>query len=281
MTLGPVAKNRLRGRNEIRRLDGSPAASRCLPGSRSAAGRIVVASSSARQREELRVALEFEGHWVVETETADRTLEELCSGLYQAVIVYAEFEGITAHELCRGIRLQSDLGIIVLGGHSDTKQGRIDAFNAGADDYLASPFVLRELSARVRAVLRRVTRSDEEGRQILLQDRAIDLKSYKVRGPGSRVSHLTPKEFLVLQCLVAHANKAQTHRSLAQTVWQRDGGGEVEYLRIVIRQLRQKLEPDPNHPRYILTERSVGYLFRNPAGPSAGAELSARLPLAG
>jgi two-component system KDP operon response regulator KdpE len=160
--------------------------------------------------------------------------------------------------------------MIVLGGHDDTRQGRIDAFNAGADDYVSSPFVLRELLARVRAVLRRVARFDDEGHQIVLDDRAIDLKSYEIRGPGSRVSHLTPKEFLVLQCLIAHPNKAFTHQRLAQTVWQRDGGGEVEYLRIVIRQLRRKLEPDPDNPRYILTERSVGYRF----------ELPSQLPLA-
>jgi two-component system KDP operon response regulator KdpE len=167
--------------------------------------------------------------------------------------------------------MKSDLGIIVLGDHDDTTQDRIDALNAGADDYVPSPFVLRELLARVRAVLRRVNRFDGEEHQIILQDRSIDLKSYEVRGPGSRVSHLTPKEFLLLQCLVAHPNKAFTHQRLAQTVWQRDGGGEVEYLRIVIRQLRRKLEPDPDKPRYILTERSVGYRF----------ELPSRLPLAG
>lgn len=235
------------------------------------AGRIIVAGSGSRQRKDLRLALEFEGHQVAETETADQTLEETCSGLYQVLIVNSGCEGIEPQELCRAIRLKSDLGIIVLGGHHDTKQNRIDALDAGADDYVPSPFVVRELVARVRAVLRRVTRLDDEGRQIILHDRAIDLKSYKIRGPGNRVTHLTPKEFLVLQCLVAHANQAFTHRSLAQTVWQRDGGGEVEYLRIVIRQLRRKLEPDPDNPRYILTERSVGYRF----------ELPSQLPLAG
>jgi two-component system KDP operon response regulator KdpE len=235
------------------------------------AGRIIVAGSGSPERQDLRVALEFEGHQVVETETAAQTLEEACSGLYQLLIVASGCGSLEPHELCREIRLKSDLGIIVLGGHDDTRQARIDALNAGADDYVSSPFVLRELLARARAVLRRVSRVDDEGRQILLHDRAIDLKSYKVRGPGSRVSHLTPKEFLLLQCLVAQPNKAFTHQRLAQTVWQRDGGGEVEYLRIVIRQLRRKLEPDPDNPRYILTERSVGYRF----------DLPAQLPLAG
>jgi two-component system KDP operon response regulator KdpE len=235
------------------------------------AGRILVAGSGTRQRKDVRVALEFEGHEVEETETADRTLEETASGLYQVLLVNSGCEGIEPHELCRAIRMKSELGIIVLGGHDDTRQGRIDALNAGADDYVPSPFVLQELLARVRAVLRRVARFDDEGRQIVLDDRAIDLKSYKIRGPGSRVSHLTPKEFLVLRCLIAHPNKAFTHQRLAQTVWQRDGGGEVEYLRIVIKQLRRKLEPDPDNPRYILTERAVGYRF----------ELPAQLPLAG
>lgn len=242
-------------------------------------GRIIVASEGAQEREELRAALELEGHVVAEVETADQTLQETCSGMHHVLILDSGFEGIKPYELCRTIRLKSDLGIIVLAG-DDTKPARIDALNAGADDYLPSPFVWQELLARVRAVLRRVTPPDDEGRLILLQDRAIDLKSYMIRGPGSRVSHLTPKEFLVLQCLVAHANKPLTRENLAQTIWQRDGGDEPEYLRFVIRQLRRKLEPDPDNPRYILTERSVGYRFHMlPAEHTADTELSSQLSL--
>jgi two-component system KDP operon response regulator KdpE len=234
-------------------------------------GRILVAGGVAQQREDLRAALEFEGHQVVETQTADHTLEETRSGLHHVLILYSGFEGMEPCELCRHIRMKSELGIIVLGGRHDTRQGRVEALNAGADDYLPAPVVLQELLARVRAVLRRVARFSDERAQIILHDRAVDLKSYKITGPGNRVTHLTPKEFLVLRCLVTHANQAFTHQSLAQSVWQRDAGGEVEYLRIVIRQLRRKLEPDPDNPRYILTERSVGYRF----------ELPSQLPLAG
>jgi len=240
-----------------------------------------VANSGAQERKELRFALEFEGHQVAEAQTADHALREAWSALYHVLILSSGFEGIEPHELCRTIRRKSDLGIIVLAG-DDRKQGRIDALNAGADDYLSSPFVLQELLARVRAVLRRVTRSDDQRSQLILQDRAIDFQSHKIRGPGRRVSHLTPKEFLVLQCLVAHANKAFTHQSLSQTVWQRDGAGEIEYMRVVIRQLRRKLEPDPDNPRYILTERSVGYRFHMPpVGQSAATELPSQLSLAG
>lgn len=179
--------------------------------------------------------------------------------------------------LCRRIRLKSDLGIIVLAGH-DTTQGRIDAWNAGADDFLSSPFVYRELLARVRALLRRVTRFDDEGPEIVLQDRAIDLQSRQIRGPGSRLSHLTPKEFLVLQFLVTHPNMPIKRRGLAQAAWQEDGGRNAENLRLVIRQLRRKLEPDPHDPRYILSERSVGYRFHmpQPVGRSAATVLSSQ-----
>jgi two-component system KDP operon response regulator KdpE len=249
----------------MRELNGGTALARCLALSRVTArtGRIIVASNCAQERKEMRIALEFEGHQVAEAETADQTLQEACSRLHDVLILDSTFEGIEPYELCRTIRPKSDLGIIVLAG-DDTKQGRIDALNAGADDYLPSPFVLGELLARVRAVLRRVARSDDGGRQIVLQDRAIDLRSHKVKGPGGRVVHLTPKEFLVLQYLVAHAGRPLTHQSLTQSVWQRDAGGEVEYLRIVIKQLRRKLEPDPDNPRYIRTERAVGYRFHMP-----------------
>jgi|HubBroStandDraft_1064217.scaffolds.fasta_scaffold109651_2 two-component system KDP operon response regulator KdpE len=231
-----------------------------------AAGRVIVASGSARRRAELRTDLEFEGHQVTEAETSGQTTDQTCSGRHNVLILDSQLEDVEVHDLCRAIRARSDLGIIVLAG-DDTQQARIDALNAGADDYVPSPFVVRELLAQVRALLRRVTHSDA-GRRILLQDRAIDLNSYEIKGPGSRVSHLTPKEFGVLECLVAHANQAFTHENLAQTVWQRDGAGEVEFVRVVIGQLRRKLEPDPNNPRYILTERSVGYRFQMPAGMS-------------
>jgi two-component system KDP operon response regulator KdpE len=237
------------------------------------AGRIIVATSDALQRAQLQTALDFQGYQVAKAETVDQTLQQTCSGMHHLLILDSGFEGIESHELCRRIRRESDLGIIVLAG-AETTQGRIDALNAGADDYLPSPFVLRELLARVRALLRRVTRPDE-GR-IVLQDRTIDLQSHKIRGPGRQVSRLTPKEFCVLQCLVAHANQAFTHQNLAETVWQRDGDGEIEYMYVVISQLRRKLETDPDNPRYILTERSVGYRFHMPPARHA-TEVSSKL----
>jgi two-component system KDP operon response regulator KdpE len=260
----------------MRNLNAAAARARCRSSLK--AGRIIVAGSGAGERAELRIALELEGHQVGVAETVAQTLEESWSGSHHALILASRFEGIETHALCRKIRLKSELGIIVLAGN-DTTQGRIDAWNAGADDYLSSPFVYRELLARVRAVLRRVARFDEERPEIILQDRAIDLHSRRIRGPGSRVSRLTPKEFLILRFLVDHANVAVTHRNLAQTAWDQEPGSKAENIRFVIKQLRGKIEPDPDHPRYILSERSVGYRFHmaQPAGQNTASELSSQL----
>jgi two-component system KDP operon response regulator KdpE len=233
-------------------------------------GHILVGGNAIARRKELRRALAFEGHQVAETETADQTIREACSGRHDLLLLDSGMDGIGPSRLCRAIRPESDLGIIIMdsddSGHSPSVHGSnaIDALSAGADDYVPTPFVVAELMARVRAILRRVKRSHGADHCIMLHDRAIDLESREVKGPDGMVSHLTPKEFLVLQYLVTHANKPRTHQSLAQTVWQRDGNGEVEYVRVVIKQLRGKLEPDPNNPRYILTERSVGYRFHLP-----------------
>jgi len=221
--------------------------------------RILIAKYST-ENGELCSALEREGYKVAEVEAAVELIERACSGHYDVLVAAATLDDTPVHGLCRTIRRASELGIIVVGDKVGT--AAIDALNAGADDYVTPPFVTAELVARVRAILRRVARP--VAKQIVLQDRTIDLKSRKVKGPGSRLSHLTPKEFEVLENLVTHTNRPRTHLSLAQTVWQRDDAGEIEYMRAVIKQLRRKLEPDPDNPRYILTDRSVGYRFQMP-----------------
>jgi two-component system, OmpR family, KDP operon response regulator KdpE len=228
-------------------------------------GRILVASSGAEMRRELRTGLEFEGHLVAEAETARQTIEETSSGLHDVLLLDSALNGagIGPYELCRAIRPKSDLGIILL-SRDQSGQGRIDALNAGADDLVPDRFIFAELLARVRAILRRVTHPAGSRPRIVLEDRAIDFQSHQIQGPDGRITHLTPKECQVLRHLVSHANQTLTPQSLAQTIWQRDGSGQIEYVRIVVKQLRRKLEPDPNNPRYILTQRSAGYQFQLP-----------------
>jgi len=227
------------------------------------ANRILVASSAAARRRDVRAGLDSEHYEISETATSSETIEKACFDLPDLLIMDSVIEGIDAHRLCAAIRPQSKVGILVLGGLEGVAGSTaIDALNAGADEYLSMPFGTAELAARVRAMLRRVARRD--GKEIVLQDRAIDMNSHRIKGPDGQVSRLTPKEYFVLRYLITHANKARTHRDLAQAVWQRDGSGEVEYVRIVINQLRRKLEPDPAKPRYLLTERAVGYRLHMP-----------------
>jgi two-component system response regulator MprA len=156
-------------------------------------GRILVAISGAEVRRELRSALEFEGHVVVEAQTAGETVEEASSGVNDVLILDAALDPVGPYELCRAIRPKSNLGIILL-TRDDSGQGRIDALNAGADDYVPDRFVLAELLARVRAILRRVAPYGAKRQLVVLQDRAIDFQSHEIKGPDGRVAHLTPKE---------------------------------------------------------------------------------------
>jgi two-component system KDP operon response regulator KdpE len=161
-------------------------------------------------------------------------------------------------QLCRRLRESSEVPIIILSvkGEEATK---IEALDAGADDYLTKPFGMGELLARVRATLRRSpttvgATAIEEG------DFRIDLESREVQVKG-KVVHLSPKEFDLLLFFVRNASKVLTHRTLLAKIWGGDYTDQTEYLRVFVRHLRKKIEPDPAKPRYILTEPWVGYRF--------------------
>jgi len=227
-------------------------------------GRILIVDGDPCRRSGLRSAMESEGHLVAEVVDTDNLPERCRSGEWDLLIMDIGAEGCAR---CRLIRGMSEVGILVL-MRDGSSQSRIDVLNAGADDYLCESFVSAELHARVRAILRRIGSRGETQRQVLLEDRAIDLGSHKIKGPGNRSTHLTPKEYLVLKCLMARADEPVHHRDLAQTLGQRDGSGDIENVRTLIGQLRRKIEPDYNSPRYILTERLVGYRFAAAADKS-------------
>jgi two-component system KDP operon response regulator KdpE len=229
---------------------------------------VIVAGSSTQKRLAVRTVLESQGYGITETMTAQDAIRRACSGEFDLLILDSGIDGIGPYEICQAIRSKSKIGIIVLRREERDPSGS-DLLNAGADDFLSVAFVIDELVARVRALLRRVARPAGEEQVIMLADRMIDLRSRKVTSHEGRVEHLTPKEFRVLTYLLAHAGQPRTHQNLARTVWNKNADGEVEYVRIVIRQLRRKLEPDPEHPRYILTERAIGYRLRLPNSVSA------------
>ena len=167
-------------------------------------------------------------------------------------------------EVCRRVREHSAVPIIVLTA-LDAESDKVTALDLGADDYLTKPFGVEELLARVRAVLRRTQWEGMPPASGIKQFGAleIDLAGHIVRLRGAEV-RLSPTEFSVLEQLITNAGKVLTHRMLLQSIWGPEYGGEAEYLRVYINRLRQKLEPDPASPRYLLTEPGVGYRFVAP-----------------
>ncbi len=167
-------------------------------------------------------------------------------------------------EVCRRVREHSAVPIIVLTA-LDAESDKVAALDLGADDYLTKPFGVEELLARVRAVLRRTQWEAVPPASGVKRygDLEIDLSGHIVRLQGVEV-RLSPIEFSLLEQLVTHAGKVLSHRMLLQRIWGPEYGGEAEYLRVYINRLRQKLEPDPAHPRYLLTEPGVGYRFVAP-----------------
>lgn len=161
-------------------------------------------------------------------------------------------------EVCRGIRAVSDIPIIVLSVRGG-EQVKVEALDAGADDYVTKPFGMNELLARVRAALRRVGDRAEET-VIEVGDFRIDMSGHSVSVRGGEV-RLTPKEFELLAFLARNHGRVITHRTLLGKVWGGDHTEQTEYLRVFVGNLRKKIEPDPAKPRYIITEPWIGYRF--------------------
>ncbi len=162
-------------------------------------------------------------------------------------------------ELCRRLRELSDVPIIVLSVRGEEKT-KVEAFDAGADDYVTKPFGMDELLARIRAALRRGPVTDSQTRIIEAGEFKIDLDAHVALHAGAEL-RLTPKEFDLLVHLMRNTGKVLTHRALLGAVWGGDYTEQSEYLRVFIGQLRKKIEPDPAKPRYILTEPWIGYRF--------------------
>lgn len=208
----------------------------------------------------LKTSLAAQGYRVLEAESAADGLR-LVRGLRPDVVILdlglPDQDGIS---VIRTLRTFSAVPVIVLSSRGD-ERGKVEALDLGADDYVTKPFGMGELIARIRAALRHAVQ--REGAEPVFESGglAVDLVRRLVRADGREVK-LSPKEYDILRLLVIHAGKVLTHRMLMQEVW--GAGGDVQYLRIYIRQLRQKLEPDPERPTHIVTETGVGYRLKLP-----------------
>jgi len=229
------------------------------------ASRILAVDDEPQIRRVMRTTLAARGYEVDDARSGEEALEKLRAGRYDLVLLDINMPGMGGVETCRTIRQERhgvELAIIMLTVRS-AENDKIEALDAGADDYVTKPFSTPELLARIRAALRRMPLTGLEPPRINLDDVEIDFESRQVKRHGREV-RLTPKEFDLLRYFVTHPNKAIPHRELLQAVWGPDYGDELEYLRVFINQLRKKIEPQPSTPKYLLTEPWVGYRFQFP-----------------
>jgi two-component system KDP operon response regulator KdpE len=206
----------------------------------------------------VRQTLETEGFRVFEAETLPRGLIEAGTRKPDLVILDLGLPGGDGTDFIREVRAWSTMPIVVLSARVE-EHDKVEALDAGADDYLTKPFGVAELLARVRAALRRHTRAGEEqGPVARFGDVVVDLANRQVSKAGQEV-HLTQIEFRLLAVLLSHPGKVLTHRQLLREVWGPPYVEHSHYLRIYMGHLRQKLETNPARPRHLITETGVGY----------------------
>jgi two-component system KDP operon response regulator KdpE len=227
---------------------------------------ILVVDDEPQIRRVLRSTLSSNGYVITDAKTGEEAIESVRKNKPDLVLLDVNMPGMGGIEACREIRRASEAPIIMLTVRS-AERDKVLALDAGADDYVVKPFGIEELLARIRAALRRYAPGDAIP-PFVSKELSLDFESRQLTVRGEEV-HLTPKEFDVLKHLIANQGKPLTHRRILQSVWGPDYGEETENLRVVINQLRKKIETDPAHPKYIRTEPWVGYRFQPPRDSAA------------
>jgi len=221
--------------------------------------RILVVDDEPEIRRFLRASLRAKQYEVLEASNGTQALELMAQHQPDLMILDLGLPDIDGVEVTRRIREWSQIPIIILSVR-DREKDKIEALDAGADDYLTKPFGVGELMARMRVVMRRIPSEAQES-VFTVKGLKIDLSRHQVSLADKEIP-LTPTEFDLLRVLIQNAGKVITHRQLIQKVWGSGYEDESRLLRVNISNLRHKIEPDPNQPYYILTELGVGYRFR-------------------
>jgi two-component system KDP operon response regulator KdpE len=223
------------------------------------AGRILVIDDEPQIRRIMRTTLIGAGYEVDDAKTGEDGLTKVREFRPDLVLLDINMPGMGGLATCKMIRADPNVAIIMLTVH-DTEAAKVEALDAGADDFVTKPFSTPELLARIRATLRRVPVAQSGPSRLRIGELTIDFEARTV-ARGTSSAHLTPKELDLFRYLIQHANKAVPHRELLQAVWGPDYGDQVDYLRAFIKSLRKKVEPDPESPQYITTEPWIGYRF--------------------
>jgi two-component system KDP operon response regulator KdpE len=218
---------------------------------------ILVVDDEPQIQRFLRPGLTAGGFSVDSTETGKQAVKIIAAKAPDLVILDLGLPDMDGKEVIREVRAWSKVPIIVLSAR-DREAEKIAALDLGADDYVNKPFGIGELLARIRTALRHVKRSGEVANTLHTQEIAIDIAAHSVTRNGTSL-HLTPKEFDLLTLLVQNAGRVLTHRQILSAIWGPAHVEDVQYLRVLIGQLRQKAEQNPAEPRLILTEPGIGY----------------------
>ena len=222
--------------------------------------KVLVIDDEPPIRKLLRTGLSTQGYEILEAPNG-KTALELLAEAPALIILDLGLPDIQGHDLLRTIRSRNDsVPIVVLSSRGD-EAGKVQALDLGADDYLTKPFGMDELLARMRAALRHQLQIQGERPVFRTGDLSVDLVRRIVK-VGEREVKLSPKEYDLLRVMVQHAGKVLTHRLLLKELW--DEMTDAQYLRVYVRQLRQKIETDPERPQFVLTETGIGYRLRAP-----------------
>ena len=228
-------------------------------------GNVLITDDDADLRRVLRRTLDALGFEVSESSNGEQALREVEAGTFEALLLDVNMPGIGGIEACRKIRRIAPRLQILMLTVRDQEADKIEALDAGADDYITKPFSIPELAARLRSAIRRSgTTLLDIGTPIVVGEIELDPVQRTVSKRGSEL-RLTPKEFDLLHYLMRHPDVPIAHARLLRAVWGADYGQQLEYLRTFIHQLRRKMEDDPSSPEYLLTELHFGYRFRKPA----------------
>jgi len=233
-------------------------------------GKLLIVDDEPAIRWALRKTLQRMNFEIVEAETGEEAIAMVRTIRIDAVLLDIGMPGMGGIEACRRIRKQMPLLGIVMLTVRNSEEDKIQSLDAGADDYVTKPFHVGELAARLRAAVRRSHAAGTDGATpIRIGDIELDPARRLVAKAGTPI-HLTPKEFELLHFLMSHAGVPVPHARILGAVWGPEYGGELEYLRTFIRQLRKKLGDDAASPRYLVTDSQVGYRFCAEAGIAAG-----------
>jgi two-component system KDP operon response regulator KdpE len=232
---------------------------------------ILLVDDEPQIRRILRSALVSQGTHVIDLGSGEEALDLLRKSTVDLVLLDMNMQGIGGIETCRAIRAGHDVPIIIVSVR-DSDRDKVEALDAGADDFVSKPFSIDELMARIRAALRRTgLATDTTPKHISAPNLEVDFALRRVVANGVLV-RLTPTEFDILRFLVSQTNKTVSHQRLLHAIWGPEYGNQIEYLRVFINQLRKKIEPPGARPTFITTQPGFGYRFVLEPAPAAAQQ---------